>query len=114
MKSSSLIVFVLGSSLLSLVTGVNTQAKEQEAAVMRVEAKCYVELTGGTETISHWKIKPASFNGLPDVIIGEKVNISSGKSNKKKGTIYKVKQCLLAKDEFDSPIARSLDKVMLR
>jgi hypothetical protein len=114
MKASKLIVFVLVSGIVSLVNVMSAQAKELEATAMRVEVKCYVELAGGSETISLWKIEPSSLAALPDVIIGHKANIIGGQSSKKKGTIYRVKQCILAKDEFSSPIARAMDNNMLR
>jgi hypothetical protein len=114
MKNSSLIAFVLVSGIFSLGNVVSVQAEESKAIEIRVEVKCYVELAGGAETISFWKIKESLLTELPNSIIGHKVNITSGQSNKKKGTIYQVKQCILAEDEFSSPIARAIDKNMLR
>jgi hypothetical protein len=114
MKNSLLVVFVLVNGVFSLINVTSAQAEEPEATEIRVEVKCYVELAGGAETISVWKIKESLLTGLSDSIIGHKVNIIGGQSNKKKGTIYQVKECILAEDEFSSPIARAMDKNMLR
>ena len=78
-----------------------------------INAKCYVELVGGGETISLWRIKPSLLENLSNSIVGKKIiDISSKKStpNKQKSTIYKAKQCILEEDDFTSPIARAMDK----
>ena len=114
MKNSLLVVFVLVCGIFSLINVTSAQTEESKVTERRVEVKCYVELAGGAETISLWKIKESLLTGLSDSIIGHKVNIIGGQSNKKKGTIYQVKECILAEDEFSSPIARAMDKNMLR
>ena len=82
-----------------------------------VNAKCYVELVGGGETISLWSVKPSLLKTLANNIVGQKIiviSMNQPKSKKQKSTIYRAKECILEENEFSSPIARAMDKELPR
>lgn len=111
------IISLLILSILNLPNVANAKDEPNEIPENEVDAKCYVELIGGIEAISLWHIKPSSLQTLPAAIIGEEISLVVSpnlKTQKKKGTIYKTKQCVFADDDFISARARALDKDMPR
>ena len=95
-----------------IFSGVGTtyaQDNSSKINTLRVDVKCYVELLGGTETISFWRIKSSLLPQLTKTIIGKKIEIIPRPLGNKKGTIYQAKECILAEEDFTSLIANTLE-----
>jgi len=73
----------------------------------KVNAKCHVELVGGSEIIQFWHIKSEGLSKLAKHIVGKKVTKQKSKDKVK---IYKAYECVLERDKFTSLKAQSLDK----
>ncbi|MBL4940407.1 MAG: TapY2 family type IVa secretion system protein [Colwellia sp.] len=77
----------------------------------KVNAKCYVELVGGGETISLWRIQPSLLKSLKRSIIGQEILVIG---THKKANIYRAKECVLEEDKFKNVRARLIDKDLPR
>lgn len=77
----------------------------------RVSAKCYVELLGGAKTITGANVKRKKVSQLPQRLTGRKVFVPGMKG---KQTIYKVLECALSEDKFQSKAANLLYKTLPR
>ncbi|WP_440874357.1 TapY2 family type IVa secretion system protein [Thalassotalea sp. PLHSN55] len=77
----------------------------------KVSVKCYVELVGGGETISFWKIKSKNVSQLKTAIVGQKVHVAG---KKQKAQIYNGIECVLVEKEFSNARAKALDKATPR
>lgn len=73
-----------------------------------IDVKCYVEFVGGGTGISRWAITPKRLEGLAEEIIG--MDIATAGKDKRK--VYKVEECILLEDEFESKEAKRLNKSM--
>ncbi len=101
----------------SSVITANAQDKLLKLNEKAVDAKCYVELVGGKDTVSLWSVKPSQLNKLASTIVGQEILLTPQHQQaykNKRATIYKAKQCVLEEDEFTSPRARIMDKNFLR
>lgn len=78
----------------------------------KVDAKCYVEITGGIKTISFWATSPKKLKGLPKHIQGKK--ISAPEQWKRKTRISKVYECKLLNERFSSTAANNMDLITPR
>jgi len=117
MKSTSQLVSFIAIAMLSVVDVASAKGKPSDSNEKSVDAKCYVELVGGSETISLWRVKSSLLNKLPHTIVGQKILVRAiyeQTPSKEKLTIYKVKECVLEGDEFSSPRARAIDKELPR
>lgn len=116
MKISQILLPIIAIAILSLAYVGNTNAKGKEPKIedKPVDAKCYVELVGGSETISLWRVKPSKLRSLIHKVKGAEVFIIPRQSQQKKGTIYKAHECVLEEDDFSSSIARTMDKATPR
>jgi len=72
----------------------------------KIDVKCYVELIGGTKTITFWNISSKKLLGLSNAIVGRKVMVVN---SKKKVNIFKSHECVLLEDDFTSSNAKLLD-----
>tara|TARA_R110001583_G_scaffold1152_16_gene9606 strand:+ start:16589 stop:16945 length:357 start_codon:yes stop_codon:yes gene_type:complete len=111
------LIFLLIIVTLNSVVAANAKETSPELKEKAVNAKCYVELVGGGETISLWLVKPSLLKKLADKIVDQKILLIASAQNrqsKKKSTIYKAKQCVLEEDEFSSSRARAIDKELPR
>ncbi len=117
MKSVLLLTsFLVLVGLNSFIT-VYAQDTSSEVDEKAVDAKCYVELIGGKDTISLWLVKPSQLKALASTIIGQEILLTPQHQQAYKNkiaTIYKTKQCVLEEDDFTSPRARIMDKNFLR
>ena len=112
-KSIKLLSFIL-ISFASVSVLANTAASSSKVEVQEekeIDAKCYVELVGGGETISLWHIKPSLFKGLKSNIVGRKIRVIG---EKEKARIYKVKECVLEENKFKNAKARMIDQELGR
>lgn len=117
MKNRAMLISSLIIGTLSLTFVAHAKNKTSDIKEKAENAKCYVELVGGGETISLWLVKPSLLKELRHNIIGQKIiNIAkkSQTATKQKDTIYKAKECILEKNEFSSPKARAMDKELPR
>lgn len=111
------LIFLLIIVILNSVAIANAKETSPEFKEKAVNAKCYVELVGGGETISLWLVKPSLLKELADKIVGQKILLIASDQNrqsKKKAAIYKAKQCVLEEDEFSSHRARTMDEELPR
>jgi len=76
-------------------------------AEKEVNAKCYVQLVGGGETISLWLVKPSLLKSLPSTISGQEILVIT---TQKKAHIYRAEECVLEEDDFNIARARVMDK----
>ncbi|HCM48837.1 MAG TPA: hypothetical protein DIS98_15515 [Colwellia sp.] len=76
-----------------------------------INAKCYVVLASGNESILLYRLKAKKLKSLPQRVNGSKV--ATSKSNKKV-SVLKVHECVVDEDEFSSARAKSLDKNFAR
>ena len=109
MKLALLITFT-SITFVDVAMAKNKTAPVSEKAV---DVKCFVELVGGGETISLWKIQPSLLKKFTHQIVGQKILLrtNNGKtSSNTKSTVYRAKQCVLETDEFSSSRARALDE----
>lgn len=117
MKNTSILISFIAITALSLANVVNAKEETAELDEQSVYAKCFVELVGGSETISFWLVKPSALKTLSNLIVGKETLLvlnAQKKGSNKKATIYKAKQCVLETDQFRSPRARVMDKEFLR
>lgn len=77
----------------------------------KVDAKCFVELLGGGETITFWNISSNKLSGLSKSVVGRKVMVAN---SKQKVEIFKSFECVLLKDDFTSSNAKIVDSVTAR
>ena len=113
MKVISFLIPVLVIATLSFVSTAKAKDKTPEVNEKSVYAKCFVELVGGSETISFWPVKPSALKGVTQNIVGKEILLVKGAQkagSNKKATIYKVKQCILEEEKFRSSRARAMDK----
>jgi len=102
---NKLTAVILASCLCwSSVASVSSASTVDEKAV---NAKCYVQLVGGGETISLWLVKPSLLKSLPSTISGQEILVIS---TQKKAHIYRAEECVLADDDFKIARARVMDK----
>ncbi|MDP7592256.1 MAG: TapY2 family type IVa secretion system protein [Litorilituus sp.] len=104
-----ILIFFL--STVSLANSSASSSKDELQSKEKIDVKCYVELVGGGETISLWHIKPSLLKGLGAYIVGRKIRVVG---KKKKAYIYKVKECVLDKDDFSHATANLIDKTLGR
>jgi hypothetical protein len=118
MKNTSISMSLLVIGALSVNVVAHAKNKTPNLNERAVNAKCYVELVGGGETISLWSVKPSLLKKLKHNIIGQKIRVIGSKKpkapSKNKAIIYKAKECILEEDEFSSPRARAMDKELPR
>lgn len=94
-------------SLLSLlVFSSYVEAKPAGKSDKKVDAKCFVELVGGGETIVFWNISSKKLSGLSTSIVGHQVMVAN---SKQKAKIYKSYECVLLKDNFATNKAKIVD-----
>jgi len=87
------------------------EAKPSDKEDKKVDVKCFVELVGGSETITFWNIPSKTLPHLSSKIEGQKI---MGTSSKEKVKIYKSHECVLLKDDFSSTKAKTVDKKTAR
>ena len=117
MKSTIILISFLIIGTLSLNFAAYAKNNPQDHNEKAVNAKCYVELVGGGETISLWSVKPSLLKTLAHTIVGQKIIVISKNqqaSQKQKSVIYKAKECILEESEFSSHRARAMDKELPR
>ncbi|PCI52588.1 MAG: hypothetical protein COB45_12345 [Gammaproteobacteria bacterium] len=106
---SLLLVLSSVSSTVSFEVKANVSAgtKAQAKAVLPVdiEMKCHVELMGGGELISFTNVPYKNIKELRNVLIGQKVKLTSESSAQ---AIYKIKECVLLQEKFKGRRAQQL------
>lgn len=112
MKIKWLFIVFLSYGILTVINISYSYNEIIERSRKDSNVKCYVELIGGSETISFWRIERSVFTRLPMTIVGQDVFIfpKPKSSVNKKGTVYKVKECTLVENEFSSIIAKAIEK----
>ena len=100
-------ILPLALLMLSNVVVAKAPVKEEK----KVDAKCYVELVGGVETVSFWYIQPKKLPNLANSITGKKVMFGTSKQKVK---IYKTHECVLLKDSFKGSRAKMVDEKTAR
>lgn len=93
------------SALLLLAIN-SVAAKSSSNQQKKVDAKCFVELVGGGETIAFFNISEKKLVSLSKSIIGRKV---TALGQKQKVKIYNAHECVLLKDNFKSSSAKIVD-----
>jgi len=83
------------------------QAKPLENVHKKVDAKCFVELVGGGESIIFWNIPSKKLSSLSKSITGHKIMVPN---SKQKVSIYKTHECVLLKEDFKGSRAKLLDE----
>jgi hypothetical protein len=86
----------------SFVIEAKTQVKQDK----KVDAKCFVELVGGGETITFWNISSKKLSSLSKSITGRKVMVANSKQKVK---IYQSHECVLLKNNFSGSRAKAVD-----
>lgn len=107
------IISIVAITALNLGGVVNAKNKSTDLIEKSVYAKCFVELVGGSETISFWLVKPSAIKTLSQNIVGKEIlHIANSQQvgSNKKVIIYKAKQCVLEEGQFSSSRARAIDK----
>ncbi len=84
---------------------------ENDKTSPKLDIKCHVELVGGGETISLWRIPQSQRKTLEQQMLGYKIY---SHDSVEKREIYKVHQCVASKDSFSSAAANRLDKSIAR
>lgn len=79
---------------------------EAQTSTKKVDAKCFVELVGGGETVTFFNITEKKLTSLSKSIIGHKI---APPGMKKKVKIYKAHECVLLKDNFKGSKAKIVD-----
>lgn len=112
MKIKWLFIVFLSYGILTAINISYSYNEIIEPSRKNISVKCYVELIGGSETISFWRIEPSLFTRFPMAIVGQDVFIlpKPKDSVNKKGTVYKAKECTLVENEFSSIIAKTIEK----
>jgi len=95
----SILIFI---NLVSFVS----YAEQASQKVKRVDAKCHVELYGGTETIYFRTIKSRQLEKLAKQVLNRDV-LTPTSSGKKK--VYKVHECVLLENTFKTSRSNQLD-----
>ncbi len=99
-------VKVIPLSAVLLVFSANIEAKTSVKQDKKVDAKCFVELIGGGETITFWNIPSKKLSVLAKSIIGHKVTTAGSRQKVK---IYKAHECVLLKGDFKGSRAKIID-----
>ena len=89
----------------------NLNAQSSSKQVKKVDAKCFVELVGGGESIAFFNITEKKLATLSQSIVGYKV---AQRGTKQKVNIYKAHECTLLKDDFKSKKAQRVDAKIAR
>lgn len=82
------------------------EAKSSATPDKKVDAKCFVELVGGGETVAFWNISSKKLSGLSKSIVGRKVVVAN---SKQKVAVYKAHECALLNDDFLGSRAKIVD-----
>lgn len=104
-NSMNIFVKVLPLTVL-LVFSFPIEAKKSIKKERKVDAKCFVELVGGGETITFFNITEKKLTSLSRLIIGHKITPPGMKQRVK---IYKAHECVLLKDNFKGSKAKIVD-----
>lgn len=104
-NSMNVFVKVLPLTVL-LAFSFTIEAKTSIKQERKVDAKCFVELVGGGETITFFNIQERKLSSLSKTIVGHKV---SPLSTDKKVKIYKAHECVLLKANFKGSKAKIVD-----
>lgn len=107
LKQFTIFLLVSCSSLTALANSSASAKKSHFEKVIPVNAKCYVQLVGGGETISLWLVKPSLLKSLTKSVVGQEVRVVG---TKEKSTIYRAKECILEEEKFSDPNARAMDE----
>ena len=99
LKSIALITILL--SLSDFVEAKTASKKEK-----KVDVKCFVELLGGGDVVSFWRVPQSKVLSLSKSITGHKVVVPNSNQKMK---IYKTHECVLLKDNFVSSRAKIVD-----
>jgi len=112
-KAIKLISFLLvvSFSVSTVASNAGSSSKVKLAKEKKVNAKCYVQLVGGGETISLWLIQPSLLKSLKRTIVGQEILVIQ---TQKKASIYRTKECVLEEDDFKNARARAMDKELPR
>jgi len=86
-------------------------AEQPNKKIKKVDAKCHVELYGGTESIYFRTIKSGQLEKLAKQVLNRDV-ITPTSSEKKK--IYKVHECVLLDSTFKTNRSKRLDSKTAR
>jgi hypothetical protein len=84
---------------------------EAQTPTKKVDAKCFVELVGGGETVTFFNITEKKLTALSKSIIGHKI---APPGMKQKVKIYKAHECVLLKDNFKGNKAKRVDAKIAR
>ena len=93
--------------VVSTATQGASSAKPAKDMNEKIDAKCFIEVVGGSEMIAFWSTTRGQLKTLPQTILGSEVHIA-GKKNK--GFVYKANECKELSGKFSSQRARSLDE----
>lgn len=93
-------------SVLLLLAINSVAAKSSSNQQKKVDAKCFVELVGGGETVTFFNISEKKLASLSKSIVGRKV-LALGRKQKVK--IYNAHECVLLKDNFTNSRAKIVD-----
>lgn len=93
-----LFLLAIGMFTTTVFAEVNNNSK-------RVSAKCYVELLGGSKTITGADINVKKINSLKQTLPGRKIYVPGVKD---KQTIYKVIECVASNGKFKNKLANRL------
>lgn len=85
---------------------IEAKSSNKEKEGKKVDAKCFVELVGGGETISFWNVSQNKVSGLSKSITGHKIMMPNSKQKVK---IYKTHECVLLNDDFTGSRAKIVD-----
>jgi len=73
----------------------------------RISFKCFVDLYGGSQTITNTTVKESKARNLYKTMVNSRIFVPG---KEKKQQIYKVHECVPLNGEFKSGIAKTLDK----
>ena len=86
--------------------GINSLANANEKSQYKRDIKCHVELVGGRDIIHYDKAKASKLKSFKSTLAGKKVKTYAVKGEQ---VIYKVNECVLIDDTFNSAAAKSAD-----
>lgn len=104
-NSMNVFVKVLPLTVL-LAFSFTTEAKTSIKQDKKVDAKCFVELVGGGETITFFNIPEKKLTSLSKSIVGHRVAPPGIRQRVK---IYKAHECVLLKANFKGSKAKIVD-----
>ncbi|NMP30942.1 hypothetical protein HII17_05135 [Thalassotalea sp. M1531] len=73
----------------------------------KVSVKCFVDLYGGSQTITGAVVKSKQIGKLANKLVNNKIFVPG---HSRKQQIYKVHECVLSSGEFKSALAKKVDE----